>query len=548
MAIYSFDGADLKMMLQGAVELLGQSKKEIDSLNVFPVPDGDTGTNMYRTMLSAVSEVQALASNHIGAVAEAAAHGGLIGASGNSGVLLSQILHGFACSLNGLERATASDIATALAEGAKVAYQTVMNPVEGTILTVVRKSAEGAADRRSADLLRLMITILNNAFIALEETPELLPALKQAGVVDAGGKGFVVILEGFLHALKSASSLSSAGPKTTASLKPPARSGQLAAQNSSPVINFTYCTELLVKGPNLPLEKIKDELCPYGNSLMVVGGDCLAKVHIHSNHPGLVLECCLKHGSLHDLKINNMVEQNRELFSSGSSSISDSTRQDPSKPFGIISVGVGDGIAAIMKNLGADTVVSGGQTLNPSTGGFLEAIEEMDVGKIIILPNNKNIILTAKQAGKLSSKEVSVIPSKSIPQGLAALLTLNPEDNFETTGRKMAQAILSVRSGEITSAVRDNVYQGLNIKKGDIIGLADGDLKCAGTDQIKVLEELLETMLEGEGRLVTLYFGEAVTNNQAEAMSKKMCSKYKVHNFDVQRGGQPVYDLIISVE
>lgn len=548
MAIYSFDGADLKMMLQGAIELLGQSKEEIDALNVFPVPDGDTGTNMYQTMLSAVSEAHASTSNHIGAVAGAAARGGLIGARGNSGVILSQILHGFACSLDGLEQATAPDIAGALAEGARVAYRTVMSPVEGTILTVVRKSAEGAADRRSADLLRLMITVLNKAFLALEETPELLPELKQAGVVDAGGKGFVVILEGFLHALKSASPLSSAGPKRPVAVELPARPGQLAFQKSSRVINFTYCTELLVKGQSLPIEKIKNELSSYGDSLMVVGGDGLAKIHIHSNHPGLVLECCLAHGSLHDLKINNMVEQNTELFSSDSKSISRSPRQDSGRPFGIISVGAGDGIAAIMKNLGADTVISGGQTLNPSTGGLLEAIEEMGAGKIIILPNNKNIILTAEQAGKLTSKEVSVIPSKSIPQGFAALLALNPEDNFETAGRKMAQAILSVRSGEITAAVRDTVYQGLNIKKGDIIGLADGDLKCAGTDLTKVLEELLETMLEGEGRLVTLYFGETVTSNQAEALSEKMQGKYKVHDFDVQSGGQPIYDLIISVE
>ncbi|MDD3653505.1 MAG: DAK2 domain-containing protein [Desulfotomaculaceae bacterium] len=540
MAIYSFDGADLKMMLQGAVELLGQSKEEIDSLNVYPVPDGDTGTNMYQTLLAAVSEAQALASNHIGAVAGAAARGGLIGARGNSGVILSQILHGVADTLNGLERATASDIARALSEGARVAYRTVMSPVEGTILTVVRKSAEGAADRHSADLLRLMITILNRALTALEETPELLPTLKQAGVVDAGGKGFVVILEGFLRALKSASP-SSPASKAPSAVKLPARPSPTAFQKGSQVISYTYCTELLVKGQNLPLDTIKNALSSYGDSLMVVGGDRLAKVHIHSNNPGLVLECCLKHGALDDIKINNMVEQNQAL-------VPNTELSDIRRSFGIISVGAGNGIEAIMKNLGADNVVSGGQTLNPSTGRILEAIDEIGVDKIIILPNNKNIILTAEQAGKLSAKEVSVIHSKSIPQGLAALLVLNPEDDFETASRKMSEAIFSVRSGEITAAVRDSVSRELIIKKGDIIGLAEGDLKCTGKDLTKVLEELLGTMLEGEGRLVTLYYGDAVTNNQAKALSEKMRIIYKDHDFDVQSGGQPVYYFLISVE
>ncbi|OPX84674.1 MAG: DAK2 domain protein [Pelotomaculum sp. PtaB.Bin104] len=553
MAIYSFDGADLKMMLQGAVELMEQSKEEIDSLNVFPVPDGDTGTNMYQTLAAAVTEAQALASNQIGAVAGAAARGGLIGARGNSGVILSQILHGFASTLSGLERATAADIACALAEGARVAYRTVMSPVEGTILTVVRKSAEGVADLHSGDLLRLMVKVLNNALVALQETPELLPALKEAGVVDAGGKGFVVILEGFLSALKQASPLAMANLRTPAPERLDAGPGQEAFLKSSRHIEFTYCTELLVQGQGLSLEKIREELLPFGDSLMVVGDAGLARVHIHSNHPGLVLECCLKHGSLHDLKINNMAGQNRELVSSDSSSISSSSISstappEAGRPFGIISVGTGDGITRIMTNLGADTVVSGGQTLNPSTGTILEAIEAVRAEQVILLPNNKNIILTAEQAGALSAKEVTVIPSRSIPQGLAALLALGPEDDFAAAGRKMGQALSSIRSGEITTAVRDTVYNDLKINKGDIIGLADGDLKCAGTDLTTVLEELLDSMLEGDGRLVTLYYGETLTGAQAQALSEKVGSKFQGHDFEVQSGGQPVYDLIVSVE
>jgi len=541
-AIYSFDGVDLKMILRGAVELLGQSKEEIDALNVFPVPDGDTGTNMYQTLVAAVKEAESVDSHHIGLVAGAAARGGLIGARGNSGVILSQILHGIARSLSGVERATASDITIALEEGAKVAYRTVMSPVEGTILTVVRKSAEGAAARRSGDLLRLMVTVFKKAFVALQETPDLLPVLKRSGVVDAGGRGFVVILEGFLRALKSASPTAKASYEAPAifEIEPTVKKQPVFWENAG-AISFTYCTELLVKGYYLPLERMRVELSPFGDSLMVVGGNGVAKVHIHSNNPGLVLEYCLKHGTLHDLKINNMVDQNEELLSGAEPSSS-------GKPFGIISVGAGEGITEIMKNLGADAVVSGGQTLNPSTGGILKAIDEVPAKRMIILPNNKNIILTAEQAGTLCQKEVTVIPSKSIPQGLAALLTLNPEDDFETAGRKMIKALTSVRSGEITTAVRDTEYKNLHIKKGDIIGLADGDLVSAGTDLTGVLEDLLKKLIEGEGRLVTIYFGDKFTVEQAEAVTDIVRQKFTGHDFDIQSGGQPVYDLLISVE
>ncbi|MDF9408777.1 MAG: DAK2 domain protein [Pelotomaculum sp. PtaB.Bin013] len=543
MAIYSFDGVDLKMMLRGAVELLGQSKEEIDALNVFPVPDGDTGTNMFQTLVSAVKEAESVNSNHIGLVAGAAARGGLIGARGNSGVILSQILHGFARSLSGIERATAPDISTALEEGAKVAYRTVMSPVEGTILTVVRKSAEGAAARQSGDLLRLMVTVFKKAFDALQETPDLLPALKRSGVVDAGGRGFVVILEGFLRALRAASPVAKTSSETPVMVltRETTVKNQPVFQENAGAINYTYCTELLVKGSNLPVENMRAALSPFGDSLMVVGGEGVVKVHIHSNNPGLVIEHCLKHGTLHDLKINNMADQNQELLTAAE-------RTGTSKPLGIISVGAGEGITEIMKNLGADAVVSGGQTLNPSTGGILKAIDELPSKRLIILPNNKNIILTAEQAGKLSQKEVTVIPSKSIPQGLAALLTLNPEDDFETTGRKMARALASVRSGEITTAVRDTEYKNLRIKKGDIIGLADGDLISAGKELTGVLEDLLKELIEGEGRLVTIYYGEKVTPGYAEEITERARQKFASQDFEIQDGGQPVYDLIISVE
>lgn len=540
MTIYYLDGADLKMMLRGAVDLLGQSKEEVNSLNVFPVPDGDTGANMHQTLLAALNEASKVDSTRIDVVAEAIARGGLVGARGNSGVILSQILHGFSFSLRGKEKATAPDIAEALGNGAKMAYQAVITPVEGTILTVVRKSADGAATQRSRNLLRMMVAALKNAFTALQQTTDLLPALKQAGVVDAGGKGFVIILEGFMYALKSASPIAK-NPleKPLKARKDDPFKDSPAFHNNVGVINYAYCTELMVKGTNLPLEDIKNELAPFGDSMMVVGGGNLARVHIHSNNPGMVLERCLRYGTLHDININNMLDQNMTV---------NIKQTGADKPFAIVAVGAGEGITKIMKNLGADAVVAGGQTLNPSTGEILKIINDSPAQEIIILPNNKNIILAAGQAGRMSSKNVTVIPSKSIPQGIGALITLNPGDDFITATVKMKESLSSVRTGEITRAVRDTIYNGMIIKEGELIGLSDGELKHTGTNIATVFEALLEEMIDGDGRLITLYCGESTGINEAEKLVEMTGGKFGNQEFEIQTGGQPVYDLIISVE
>jgi DAK2 domain fusion protein YloV len=541
-AVYSFNGSDLLMMLRGAVNLLGQAKNEIDALNVFPVPDGDTGTNMYQTIEASLKEALETDSNHIGHVALAAARGALMGARGNSGVILSQVLQGFAGTLQAKEKATASDISLALQEGVQMAYRAVMKPVEGTILTVVRKSAEEAAALRSRNLLRMMVAISRSALNALQETPDLLPALKQAGVVDAGGKGFVVILEGFLQALKSASPLAK---ETVSRLDLLDAKVQPELTMAVTALDFTYCTEFLLKGEGLPLSELKRELIPYGDCLMVVGNELLAKVHIHSNHPGLVLECCLKYGKLYDLKITNMEEQQREQ----QERLQVEEQTSTSRPFGILSVGYGEGLKAIMKSLGADVVLDGGQTLNPSTGDLLKGIDEVPAKRVILLPNNKNIILAAEQAGRLSGKETLVIPSRSIPQGLSALLALAPEEDFETTARKMERALTSVRTGEITTAVRDYTgNDGLTVKKGHFMGLADGEIVAAGMELAGVLEKLLTYLVEGEGRLVTLYYGQAMERKEVLELADSMASVFKGQDFDVQDGGQPVYHLIISVE
>ncbi|HOV78695.1 MAG TPA: DAK2 domain-containing protein [Bacillota bacterium] len=543
-AVYFFDGADLKVMLRGAVKTLEQSKTEIDALNVFPVADGDTGTNMYKTLSAALNEALPVNSNHIGIIAEAAARGSLMGARGNSGVILSQVLYGFARSLSASERASAADIATALEDGAQTAYKAVLSPVEGTILTVIRKSAEGASSQRKRrNLLRVVVSVLKNAMSALHETPELLPVLKQAGVVDAGGKGFVVILEGIIQVLKSASP----SAKTTPPY-PPAAKRQVFlpifpdSPKPSSVIDFVYCTELLIKSCVTQLEAIKAGISPLGDSLLVVGDKDMVKVHIHTNHPGLIIEHCLKFGALHDVKVNNMLKQNSVMVRRGK------TVSEPGKPFGIVAVGAGEGIEAIFKNLSVDAVVSGGQTMNPSTGEILNAINNVDTDRIIILPNNNNVVLAAEQAGVLAQKEVAVIPTRSIPQGFSALLSLNPFDDFQSATAKMNRAIKSVRSGEITSAVRDTACGDFSVKKGDIIGLLDGDLKVCGNDIERVLENLITFMIDGEGHVITLYCGKDMKINEAKDLADKISKKFHGQDFEVQYGGQPVYELIISVE
>jgi DAK2 domain fusion protein YloV len=541
--VYSFDGSDLKMMLCGAVERLWQSKDSIDALNVFPVPDGDTGTNMYHTLSAAVEEALATETDHIGLVADAAAKGALVGARGNSGVILSQVLRGFANSLRLKDRATAEDLAEAFEDGTNTAYKAVMHPVEGTILTVVRRTAEEAAAQRSRDLLRMIVAVVKKAMAALQETPGQLPILKDAGVVDAGGQGFVVMLEGCISALKAAS------PTTTSSLTETknriselvAKEEQLRPANTVENIIFGYCTELLIDGDGLLLEKIKRNLTLYGDSLMVVGSEDVAKVHIHSNHPGLVLEECLKYGTLTEIKISNMREQNKAMRSE---SIMNSHEQG----FGIISVGFGAGIIEIMKNLGADLVINGGQTLNPSTGDILKSIEDMRAERIIILPNNKNVVMAAEQAGALSLKEIIVIPSLSLPQGFSALLTLNPGDDFTVAAQKMNLALASVQTGEITRAIRDSNYAGMKISKNSIIGLVDGDIKTYSDNMADVMTSILTEMLHEEGKIVTLYYGQSVSYEEAESLLNQMMQKFSNQEFELQNGGQPVYDFIISVE
>lgn len=538
MRFESFNGKELMMMLVGSANILSERRAEIDALNVFPVPDGDTGTNMYLTLLAGVKEAQGSPGRSAAEVASATARGALLGARGNSGVILSQILHGFAVSLEGKEQVGIGDVAMAFRSGSQAAYLAVSNPVEGTILTVSRRIADGFEEglNKKYDLLRGALHTYKLAQQALAETPEMLPVLKQAGVVDAGGKGLVVILEGIIYALKMAAA------RRQLELFDLAASQQkefvTRGTDISTIIEYTYCTELIVKGKGLPLDRMKIELSPYGDCLMVVGGGETAKVHIHSNHPGLVLECCLKYGGLHSVQVNNMEEQHRDL--------KQGVVQE--RPLGVVSVGLGEGIQNIMESLGVDQVVAGGQTMNPSTEDILDAVRRVPAGKVLVLPNNKNVELTARQAAAMATKEVRVVSTRSIPQGLSAMMVFNPFGDLEEIAVKMTEAAGEIRYGEVTRAVRDTTIGQKPVSAGDFIGLLEEGLFSAGKDLHTVADELLAALVNEDTGLVTMYYGADLNEKAVQELVEKLEEKHSLVDFEYHYGGQPHYQLIISAE
>ncbi|MCL6477963.1 MAG: DAK2 domain-containing protein [Peptococcaceae bacterium] len=534
----SFNGSELLMMLVGSANLLAEHRSEIDALNVFPVPDGDTGTNMYLTFLAGVKEAREKKESPAGEIAAALANGCLLGARGNSGVILSQILHGIADALEGKDRVNTADVAAAFTRGEGAAYRAVMNPVEGTMLTVCRRlsTAFEEAVSRQYDLLKATLHAYRQAQQALTETTEMLPVLKEAGVVDAGGKGLVVIMEGILHALKMAAARKQLELFDLAASQQKEFIAQ--ARDVSPVIEYTYCTELIIKGGALPLDRIRTELSPYGDCLMVVGNNETAKVHIHSNHPGLVLECCLKYGALYNVQIGNMEDQYKEFRQSAG----------PEKPLGMISVGLGDGIISIMESMGADQVVSGGQTMNPSTESFLEAVNRVRAEKVLILPNNGNVIMAAEQAAAMSGREVRVLKTASVPQGLAAMLMFSPYGDLDEIAGKMESAARAVRGGEITRAVRDTSLEGLKINAGDYIAVADDRILAAAPELYPAVRALVDSLVDGEADILTLYYGAGISGHEAESVARRLGGEFGGLEIETHYGGQPHYQFIVSVE
>ena len=545
-------------MMQNATNLLKENKSVVDALNVFPVPDGDTGTNMSLTMLSAVAETERSAKSSVGEVAEALALGSLMGARGNSGVILSQLFRGLARGLAGCESADKHVLVNALSEGVRTAYKAVMKPVEGTILTVMREASDGAANASlgQADITGVWRAACRSAESALARTTDMLPVLKQAKVVDAGGKGLVYILNGALAALTrrvaevgSTREVAKVGPG-------------FEVTDEMADIRFPYDAQMLVSGAGLDIERLRLDLDPLGDSLLVVGSPDVIRVHIHTGEPDRVLSACLQRGSISRVTIDDMREQHREFKQASTdpaigtedarlveeSLAAQGAGTEEEKPVGVVTVASGTGLIDVFKSLGADVIIDGGQTMNPSTEDVLKAVTGLKARRTIFLPNNGNIFLAAKQAKRFSDKRMYVVPSRSIPQGIAALLTLRPEHNMETNLKRMAKAIKQVKTGEITYAVRKSQYDGFAISEGDILGMWDGDIAVVGKDPFDVLLRLLEKMVGPSDEVITIFFGCGLMEDEVLAHTGSLGGRFGQREIEVREGGQPLYYFIVSVE
>jgi DAK2 domain fusion protein YloV len=542
----------LKKAIIHAAFVLRQNKKIVDALNVFPVPDGDTGTNMSLTMDQAVKELTEISSTDLKKVADKAAWGSLMGARGNSGVILSQLFRGFAQGIpTGRDSISCMELALAYKSGVDSAYRAVMRPVEGTILTVARETAEKMIfeAKRSNNLEKILDNTLRYGEKVLEKTPEMLKELKEANVVDAGGKGLLFLMKGFLEVIKNPEMDISSVQKVTAE-----RPAEEAVHSKTlQEIKYIYCTELFVTGETIDIDALKRELSNLGDSMIVVGNGELVKIHIHTNNPDMVLGCSLKWGELSNIKIDNMKIQHEETI--GNLAESDDTNNNTlqavekkDKEIGVFSVSSGSGLNEIFVSLGAD-IIEGGQSMNPSTESILSVVEKTGYKDVIILPNNKNIILTAEQVKSLSTKNIYVLPTKSIPQGISALLAFNPDSSLEDNISNMTESINNVISGEVTYAVRDTKFNGNNIKEGDILGIKDGNLEIVGKGTEEVIIELIDSMTEGkEDGIITIYYGSDIQESMVEKTVEILTQKYT--NFDVEYyyGGQNLYYYIVSVE
>lgn len=541
----TINGKTLKDMLQSGACNLNNHHTEIDALNVFPVPDGDTGTNMSMTFTNGVKEV--MQSNHeeLSAVAKTLSKGLLMGARGNSGVILSQIFRGFYQGVDTKEEVNASELAEAFMNGSRVAYKAVMRPVEGTILTVIRESSEMAqiyvSEHETCTPLEYMGVLCEEARKSLDTTPELLPVLKEVGVVDSGGAGLLLVLEGFKAALEGNPIEASEEITTT-------QSAALDLENEG----FGYCTEFIVRLNNESLktfkeEKLRNSLAQLGESIVVVQDEEIVKVHVHTLTPGDALNLAQRYGEFVKLKIENMQEQHNTITQEASKTESPAKKSEPKK-YAIISVAAGDGLKALFEEYRVDKVISGGQTMNPSTEDFVAAIKELNAEHIFILPNNSNIILAAQQAKDvLENDNIHVLSTKSIPQGLSACIMFNPEVEVEDNLEEMNAAIAHVKTGQVTYAIKDTTFEGLAINEGDYMGIFEKDIVVATHDKLEATFRLLDKMVDGESEIITLLVGEDATDEDVSQVEDYIASTFDVE-VDTQKGNQPVYNFIIGVE
>jgi DAK2 domain fusion protein YloV len=540
----SISGQDLREMFVAATGWLEKSAADIDALNVFPVPDGDTGTNMLLTMRSSIEETYGVADSSASGVARAMAKGALIGARGNSGVILSQIWNGLAQGLAEKETFTGSDLVAALLQASKVAYKGLSNPVEGTILTVIREAAL-AAQAHAADVSDDAVSVMEATVDAAKEsvanTPTLLPVLKEAGVVDAGGQGLYTILEGALHYLKGETEqLKLRRPWMVASSIPlTAKAPQMVGAMDE--VPYGYCTNFVIKGEELKPDKLRKRLEKKGQSVIVIGDDSAVRVHIHTLDPGEVMHYVMPLGTLHQINIRNMDEQYRDFLEM-------QKERMPAVDTAIVAVVAGEGLGNVFTSLGTTAIVPGGQTMNPSTKDLLHAVDTVPSEKVIILPNNKNIVLTANQVQSLTSKKIEVVPTKTIPQGVAALLAFDYEADLETNAENMNRAQSAVRSIEVTRAIRSTRLGRLDIKKKQAIGFLDGDLVAVADKTDEVLIEVLARVNPDEAEVVTIYYGADTKLAEAEQVSAAIREQHPQLQVEVVHGGQPHYNYIASVE
>ncbi len=549
------NGKTLRDAFISGANNITNNRDKIDQLNVFPVPDGDTGTNMSMTISSTVSKLEELENPTATLVADTAASALLRGARGNSGVILSLLFRGISKGLKGKETVSGEDLVEALAKGVSAAYKAVMKPTEGTILTVARVASETAADLKSDDFLATFEAALKGAKEALAETPEMLPVLKKAGVVDAGGQGLVTIFEGMLSVFRDGKVIKATAVQTAAAPEKPLS----AAASSDEEITFTYCTEFIVnRDKNVkakPIE-LRKYLETIGDCCVVVDDEDIIKVHVHTNHPGNALEFALTYGPLVNLKIENMRDQNERMKhderASEPEAAEDANAYTPVKPekkYGFVSVCVGEGIEQLFTDLGVDTLVSGGQTMNPSTEDILKAVELTPAEVVYVLPNNKNIIMAAELAVPLATRKVIVLPTKTVPMGISAMLSFDPDSDDDANAEAMMAAAENVSTGQITYAARNSDFDGHDIKEGDILALANGKLDFTDTDFIEATVKLTEKMSSDETSFITLIYGEDVTDEQAEEVITKLQAKLDSEiEISAVKGGQPIYHFIISIE
>ena len=545
------NGSLLRDAIVSAAYDIQNQKQKVDELNVFPVPDGDTGTNMSMTIGASIKELELLKEPTVEETAKTAASALLRGARGNSGVILSLLFRGFANGLKGKTEANGVDLAEALTSGVEAAYKAVMKPTEGTILTVARMAAEKGRETalQTNDALEVFEAIVNQAEITLEETPEMLPVLKKAGVVDAGGKGFTVIITAMLQVFQGGEVVKPAGGAAAK----PAQVKRTAVAEASGDINFGYSTEYnakKLKHADNPL-KLRAYLESIGDCVVVVDDEDIIKVHVHSNHPGNAIEEALKFGMLTNLKIENMKEQHSAQVLEAEQLEEDDTYLpvDPQMPYGFVAVAAGAGMEALFQDLGVNNVVTGGQTMNPSTEDILKAIHATPAETVFVLPNNKNIIMAAEQAIKLADRRVCVLQTRTIPQGISAMLAFDPDKSFSENRVNMTKALDKVQTGQITFAARDSDFDGHNIKAGELLAMENGKLAFVDKDLNRALLKLTRSMVKKDSSFITVLYGADISDDQAaeayELLRQKLSDNVEINLIN---GGQPVYYYIVSVE